>query len=181
MQVVNFFYELARQHKRIKGFYYGKSYEKGAANDNYPLMWLDDPIYGNAIGPDGSNPLAYTCNVDILGIPANNTEVLAVQSEAFTVGLTLAEKIKQTRKVTGFYIGSYSFVSLRDYYDDNAAGYRFTYRILQANPVDRCNEDFDPNKQLPRPDTLPDFNTDNPDGCAIFNNKSGLPNFKINE
>lgn len=177
MQIVNILYELARQHKQVKGFYYGKSYEKGAANEAHPLVWLDDPVYGRSV----NHVLTYTCNVDILGIPENDSQVQAVQSAAFAVGLTLAEKIKQVRAVTGFSLDDFTFLTLRDYYDNNAAGCRFTYTIIQANPVDRCNDDFDPAKEFPRMDALPDFTVENPDGCAIFSDKTGLPNFKITD
>lgn len=175
MQIVNFFYELARQHKQIKGFIYGKSYEKGAANEAHPLLWLDDPIYGQSV----NKTLQYTVNVDILGIPENDEDVLDVQTAAFNAGLAIAEKIKQTRNQTGYSIDGFSFVSLRDYYDNNAAGFRFTYTMVQANPVNRCADDFDPSKQFPKVDALPNFKVENPDGCAIFSDKTGLPNFKI--
>lgn len=175
MQIVNLFYELARQHKQIKGFIYGKSYEKGAANEAHPLLWLDDPIYGQSI----NQTLRYTVNIDILGIPENDEEVLDVQTAAFNTGLAIAEKIKQTQDKTGYKINGFSFVSLRDYYDNNTAGFRFTYTMIQANPVDRCADDFDPSKQFPDIKALPDFKVENPDGCAIFSDKAGLPNFKI--
>ena len=175
MQIVNFFYELARQHKQIKGFIYGKSYEKGAANEAHPLLWLDDPIYGQSV----NQTLQYTVNVDILGVPENDEDVLDVQTAAFNVGMAIAEKIKHTRAQTGYSIDGFSFVSLRDYYDNNAAGLRFTYTMVQANPVNRCGNDFDPSKQFPKVDALPDFKVENPDGCAIFSDKTGLPNFKI--
>ncbi len=172
MQIVNIFYELARQHKRINGFFYGKTYEKGAANEAHPLIWLDDPVYGQKI----NQTLSYTCNVDILGIPENEKDVLNVQTAAFNVGLMIAEKVDQ---FAGFKTGGFTFMSLRDYYDNNAAGFRFTYTIVQANPVDRCIDEFDPAKQFPKIEVLPDFKIENPDGCAIFSEKKGLPNFKI--
>lgn len=175
MEIVNLFYELARQHKLLKGFFYGKSYEKGAANESHPLLWLDDPIYGQTV----NQTIRYTVNVDILGIPANEKEVVDVQSAAFTVGLTIAERVKQLRAQTGYSVEGFSFVSLRDYYDNDAAGFRFTYTIIQANPVNRCADDFDPAKQFSQGGLLPDFRADSPDGCAVFNDKAGLPNFKI--
>lgn len=174
MQIVNYFYELARQHKKLNGFVYGKGYEKGAAHDAYPLAWLDDPLYGTSVG----NTLRYTINLDILGIPANNDEVLAVQGAALSAGLSMIEKIKQVRPTSGISTDGFSFLTLRDYYDDNAAGIRFTLTVVQANPVDRCADDFDPTKQFPKVEALPDFLVDNPDGCAIFNDGTGLPDFK---
>lgn len=176
MQIVNFLYELAREHNKINGFIYGKGYEKGAANEAHPLVWLDDPIYGQTV----NQTIQYTVNVDILGIPENEEEVLEVQTAAFNVGLTIAEKIKQIFPQTGFKCNDYNFITLRDYYDNSAAGCRFTYTIIQANPVNRCADDFDPSKEFPKIEALPDFKIENPNGCAVFNDKTGLPNFKIN-
>lgn len=177
MQIINFFYELARQNKHIRGFIYGKSYEKGAGNEAHPLLWLDDPIYGQTLNNGKNNVLTYTVNVDIVGIPETDKEVTAVQTATFNVGISIGEKIKQIRNYSGFSIESFSFVTLRNYYDNNAAGCRFTYYIIQANPVDRCADEFDPDKEFPSIDNLPDFKTDNPDGCAIFTDK--LPEFDI--
>lgn len=175
MQIVNFFYELAREHKRIRGFYYGKAYNKGAGNAVYPLIWVDDPIAGRSV----NQTLQYIVNVDILGMPANDADIASVQQQALTIGLTIEEKIKQDRP--GFTPDGISFISVSDYYDDNAAGFRFTFTLKQANPVDRCNDDFDPDKKFSHEKALPDFSTDHPDGCAIFEDKQGLPNFRIRD
>ena len=43
----------------------------------------------------------------------------------------------------------------------------------------QIRDDFDPDKVFPEREALPCFEVDNPDGCAIFNDKTGLPNFKI--
>lgn len=175
MQIVNLFYQLARQHRAIQGFRYGKGYEKGAGDGRYPLMWLDDPIYTRAI----STSLQYTCNVDFLDIPGEGKSVAAVQAAAQMAGLAVAEKIKSTRSRTGFTIVEVNAVTLCDYYDDNAAGWRFTYTLSQANPVDLCADEFDPGKEFPTISALPDFSVDNPGGCAIFSEKTGLPDFKL--
>jgi len=176
MQIVNFFYQLAREHKGINGFIYDKSYQKGAGNSKYPLMWLDDPITGSQQNADGA-VISWTVNLDVLGIPATSEGVNAVQSAAFDAGLSTIERIKNIRPLTGFSIATFNFVTLRDYYDDNAAGIRFTITLRQANPVNRCADDFDPSKQFPDVKALPDFNVDNPSGCAVFNTGTGLPDF----
>jgi len=177
MQIVNFFYELAREHKQVKGFIYGRSYEKGAANEAHPLVWMDDPIYGASTG----GTIRYTVNVDVLGIPANDSEILDVQSEALNTGLSIIERIKQVRQFSGFSAEGFSFVTLRNYYDNNAAGQRFTITLVQANPVNKCADDFDPDKQFPKTEALPDFFVENPEGCAIFNGGTGLPNFELDK
>lgn len=181
MEIVNLFYELAQQHRQARGFVYGKAYEKGSGNDRYPLVWLDDPISGTAYNGTGEagRVLQYTVNVDFLGIPDSAAQVLEVQGAAFDMGLAFFEKFKQTRGVTGISSSGFSFISLRDYYDDNAAGYRFTFTILQANTVDRCGDFFDPAKTFPAVKNLPDFTTEHPDGCAVFSDSDSLPNFRV--
>jgi hypothetical protein len=173
--MIELFRELARQHKKIKGFIYGKGYEKGAGNEFYPLVWVDDPIYGNS----DNNTVQYTVNVDFTDIPVREEDVPRIQNEMIDTGLVFAEKIKQTRSGTGVGLRDFSFLTLRDYYDNNSAGVRFTYTLVGANPVDRCSEDFDPDKEFEKGAALPDFDTDNPNGCAVFNGAPGLPEFSV--
>lgn len=175
MLIVDFFYELAREHILIKGFKYDRNANKGAGNDIYPLLWLDDPISGVKI----NDTIQYTCNVDILGIPSTVSEVPTVQSSAFDVGLSLAERIKVIRPTSKISLNGFNFLSLREYTDDNAAGYRFTFTLISANPTDRCAEYFDPEKVFPVVSSLPSFSVADPNGCAVFNDTTGLPNFSV--
>lgn len=176
MQIVNLFYELARQHLHIKGFRYGKAYEKGAGSDVYPLAWLDDPLNGQSLN---DATIRHIVSVDFLGIPKNDADVLAVQSAAYLAGLSFKERIRELKNETKINVEGFGYITLRNYYDDNAAGCRFTYTLVGKNPINRCTEYFDPAKQLEVGKPLPDFNTENPNGCAVFNDKKGLPNFKI--
>jgi hypothetical protein len=177
MQIVNFFYELAKQHEQVRGFRYGKPGDKGAGRDAYPLVWLDDPILGQATGTGAT--VQYTANVDFLGIPANEAEVPTVQAAMLLIGLDFVERIKQVRQTSGFSTERFSFITLRQYTDDDAAGVRFTFGINQANPVNRCAENFDPSKVFPTVQALPAFDVDAADGCAVFTDKKGLPNFTV--
>jgi len=173
MQIVNLWYELARQNKVVKGFIYGRKVNEGAGNEVFPLTHLDDPILGVSNG----DTITYTCNVDITGIPDETASVQQIQDAAFMVGLSYWQKIKETRGV--FRVSGYTFITLCEYYDNDAAGVRFTYQIISASPVSKCEEYFDPAKQFPNVEGFPDFVVDNPDGCAVFSEKGGLPNFKI--
>lgn len=179
MLIVDFYYMIARENLRIKSFTYGKAYAKGAGSGRYPMIWLDDPIYGQTAAANRYNALTWTTNVDILGVPLNDEDVIAVQNAAFLIGVGIAERAKAINKTTGITIEGFTFTSLRDYYDDKAAGYRFTYTLSQPNPVDRCADDYDPDKVFTNPSPLPSFVVDAPDGCAIFNDHAGLPNFSV--
>ncbi len=176
MQIVNLFFELSRQHIKIKTFRYGHSGGKGGGIDRYPLAWLDDPIYIRNIN---NNALQYTVNLDILGVPENSNEVPTLQGVAMNVGLSFIEKIKKTANATGFFVDSFSILSLREYFDDNAAGCRFTLYVNGVNPVDLCADNFDENKQFEVSNLLPNFDTKGAEGCVVFSDKKTLPNFKI--
>jgi hypothetical protein len=179
MQIVDFYYLIARENLRINSFTYGKAYRKGSGTDRYPLLWLDDPIYGQTLALNQFNALSWTVNVDILGIPSNEDDVMAVQAAAFLVGIGIPERAKVIYKTTGVAITGYKFISLRDYYDDKAAGYRFTYTLSIANPVDLCANDYNPDKVFSVPSPLPAFIVDNPQGCATFAGRTGLPDFSV--
>lgn len=178
MQIVDLLYDIARQHKLVKGFRYGKPSEKGAGSDTYPLVWVDDPFNGqtlsNAVVKLGI--IRDSINVDFLGLPADDNDVLNVQKAAFMTALSFAEKIKST---PGYGVDGFSYITLREYYDDAAAGVRFTFYVTGANPINLCGDFFDPNKELITASLLPDFTTKHPDGCAIFNDKDTLPNFRV--
>lgn len=176
MKVVNVFYKLAKEHKEVRGFRYGRSYEKGAGNDFYPLIWVDDPILGNAVSPERGAVLQYTVNVDVLCLPESGAHILIAQSEAWHIGLDMFQRLK-TARTGGAHGITFSFITLSDYYDDNAAGIRFTFTLALANDVSLCDDNFDPDKKLEGHDPLPDFATENPTGCAIFG-EFGLPTFK---
>lgn len=171
-QITNLFFDLARQHKTIKGFFFGKSYEKGAANEAHPLVWLDDPIVGSAV----RGVVNFTVNVDILDIPQKEEDVINIQESAFRVGLLFADVISKTK---GYSVEGVSFISLRDYYDNSAAGQRFTYSIVCANPIDRCADDLDPFKTFAITSPLPNFSVSHPEGCTVFPEKSGFPKIDV--
>ncbi len=173
MEIVNLFYELARTITRLAAMIYGRTTRSGAGNEIFPLLWLDDPLLYSSRSPAVG---AWTLNVDILGIPETEAEIASVQGEAFLTGLSLIERIRELKGV--FAIESYSAVSLSDYYDFKAAGWRFTLIITRATPINLCVEYYDSDKQNHTSKPLPDFATDNPDGCAVFN-PSLLPNFKL--
>lgn len=165
---------MARQHIKVKAFNYGKPYEKGAGTSPYPLTWVDDPISGQL---PTEAVMRYQVNVDVLGQPSTESEVAAIQGEALLVGLSYMYRIKNEFK--RFRVEALTWLTLRDYYDDKAAGVRFTFTIVTNNPLNICDPAYDPAKQFPTEQPLPDFKTDNPQGCAIFNDTGALPNFTV--
>ena len=178
MYVHDLVYNLAREHKAVKGYYYGRAELKGAGTDRYPLVWLNDPVSGTNV--NGREILRLNANVDILGIPANEADVARVQHLAFFIGIEFAEQIRKTSTPKGVLnTMSYDWITLSNYTDDKAAGVRFTFHLDALNPINLCADMFDPAKQFEEREGLLNFKTDDPTGCAVFGKSGVLPNFEL--
>lgn len=178
--VVDILYEIAKQHLSIKSFVYDSVNEIGNGSELYPLFWLEDPILLNSTA---ANIIRVDFNFSITEVPTNNSEVKAVQDRCFATGLSVIEKLRGLKDITSMSVVDFSAVSLRRYYDNNAAGYRFSVTANRVNPQKLCklNEEFDPSREFPKMDNLPKFDTNNKNGCAIFSDKSELPKFDLNK
>lgn len=182
MEIVNFFYELARMCIPVKSFGYGRSNAKGDGNRAYPLVWLDDPILfsSNTQSMPANSTGDFTVNLDFLGIPdANNPakSVATIQQQMLTIGLLFVEYIRAMKHEPRYSLIKWNAISVSEYYDDNAAGWRFTLIMTRAIPLIICDVPlaFNPSKVFTTDKPLPNFVIDSPDGCAVFNDKEGLP------
>ena len=180
MGTVDTFRELARHHIALNAFYYGRAYEKGFGEELHPLLWLDDPITGRSAGPN-NNAISVTVNFDVLGLPKdskNDKDVERIQDAAMYTALSLLEKIGED-PFAALSVAGWTWITLRDYYDNNAAGVRFTVELTAANPAALCDNPFDPDKDFSTGRTLPDFNVDHASGCEVFNDGKVFPDFTL--
>ena len=182
--IIRTFYNISKEHKLIRGFKYDRlSKSAGVGEDNHPLCFLEDPIYvADSTLSDGS--VRCTVNFNIIMTPQAfenyNTRQLSVeecQTVAHAIALNYVAKIKDIEKHyeeyddeeynTSMKVISYSFVTLRNWYDDNAAGVRCTMVITVDNPINYCDleEHFDPNKEFNLGELLQPINTDDAQGC----------------
>lgn len=168
--ITDIFRNQARQHKAIKAFYYNRNYELGSGKDNYPLFWLDDPITGQ----NRNNVFTNSVNFSILFLPDKERTVTQLQSLAFSIGLNIIERIRKQGNELGISIQpDWSYITLSDYYDDNACGCRFSVNFTQANMQNLCliDEQFDTEKQFPEHSPLADFTVLPSANCEVFVNK----------
>lgn len=173
--IVSLFRNQARQHKAIQSFYYNRNYEIGSGNESHPLLWLEDPL----VGRNQSNTFTNTVNFSILFVPENEQEVAHLQNMAFSAGLNIIERIKQDQNLMVSVLPSWSFLTLRNYYDNNACGCRFSVDLVQANMQNLCliEEQFDACAEFEDSLSLPQFNVSVAGGCETFANK--LPVFDL--
>lgn len=144
--ILNTFRKQAREHKAIRSFYYNRNYEIGSGNEKHPLLWLEDPIMGRNL----DHVFTSTVNFSILFIPDDETEVNCLQNIAFSVGLNILERIKADVESEVAIQPNWSYLTLRNYYDNNACGCRFSLELTHRNMQNLCliEEQFDVDKQF---------------------------------
>lgn len=177
--IIQLFRQQAREHKTIRSFYYNRNYEIGSGNESHPLLWLEDPITGRNQG----NTFSTSVNFSILHIPTSEKEVAPFQNLAFSIGLNIIERIKHQPNTSVSVQPSWSFLTLRDYYDNNACGCRFSVDLIQLNMQNLCliNEQFDESKELDEENILNDFDIAPAQNCETFVNKLPVFDLKISK
>lgn len=168
--IINIFNTQAREHKSLKAFYYGRNYELGSGKDLYPLLWLEDPLTGYNRG----NVFSNSVNFSVLLLPDKEHSVAELQSFAFSIGLNIIERIKKHGNELGISVQpDWNYLTLSNYYDDNACGCRFSVNFTQANMQNLCliDEQFDTDKQFEEASVLKSFDVSPANTCEVFSDK----------
>lgn len=171
--IISLFRNQAREHKSIRSFYYNRNYELGAGNQYHPLFWLEDPI----VGRNHENVFTNTVNFSILFVPKDDVEVVDLQNLAFSIGLNILERIKMNDDDKVNILPTWTYLTLRNYYDNNACGCRFSVDLVQRNMQNLCliEEQFDQYKEFQDGAVLSDFKIQGTN--VTFVNK--LPEFDL--
>lgn len=170
--IINTFKDLARKHKLIKSFYYDKTYELGEGNELHPMFWLEEPIYATNTGNNGQG-FYVTVSFSILLIPNEDRNEQRCQELALSAGLNIIEKIKRDEDSPVTVKPDWSWVTVSDYYDNNASGIRFTVNMFIPNISNWCvlDEQFDDDKEFEVKEPLNDFDVNPNSKCEVFTNK----------
>lgn len=177
--IIGMFRHQAREHKTIRSFYYNRSYEIGSGNEAHPLFWLEDPLTGR----NNANTFTNTVNFSILFIPKDDAEVANLQNMAFSIGLNILERIKLDDTIPVSVLPSWSYLTLRNYYDNNACGCRFTVELVQRNMQNLCliEEQFDSENELATSKPLNHFELKTSGTCETFVNKLSVFDLKTSK
>lgn len=177
--VIDTFYDLSKEHKLIRSFVYDRvSKGMGTGEKNYPQCFLEDPIYILDSTPlDGK--VYVTVNFDITCLPHafsnyNVKQLTEVECEnvCHQIALNYIARLRELNKDfdtrNGVEVVKFSFVTLRNWGDDKAAGVRCTVRLAVDNDIQLCDlgEHFDPTKEFDLGKLLDDVDTDNAHGCS---------------
>ena len=182
--VIDTFYDLSKEHKLIRSFVYDRvSKGMGTGEKNYPQCFLEDPIYILDSTPlDGK--VYVTVNFDITCLPHafsnyNVKQLTEVECEnvCHQIALNYVARLRELNKDfdtrNGVEVVKFSFVTLRNWGDDKAAGVRCTVRLAVDKDIQLCDldEHFDPTKEFDLGKLLDDVDTDNAHGCVEFDYK----------
>ena len=188
--IIDTFYQLSKEHKLVRSFIYDRiSKKKGTGEQLYPSVLLEDPIYIRASAPmDGKVPVQVNFDVTCLPQAFNNYNVTQLTEEecqnvCHQIALHFVAKLRQDNKEfetrTGVDVVDYSFITLRNWGDDAAAGVRCTINLLVDSDIQLCDidEHFDPEKEFDLGKLLNDVSTDNAASCVNFDYK--LPRIRL--
>lgn len=187
--IVNLFYKLSEKHKLIRSFKYDRlSKGAGVGDELMPHVFLEDPLYfGNATTNSGTIPVTINFNIVVTPQLLENWGIYPStetgQNLCHSIALNFIARLRQMIKngdisyVTG--IDSWNFLTLKHWYDNDADGVRCTLVIEVKNDINYCDidEHFDEEKEFDIKKYLPEIETDDASGCAVFDNK--LPKFSI--
>lgn len=173
--ILQIFRQQAQQHKTIRAFYYNRNYELGSGKETHPLFWLEDPLTGR----NQDNVFTNSVNFSILFLPTTEESVHHLQNLAFSIGLNIIERIKKNPDYGISIRPDWTYTTLRDYYDNNACGCRFSVNFTQINMQNLCliDEQFGAENQFEDKSLLPDLDMFPANNCEVFVQK--LPDFDI--
>ena len=196
--IIRTFYNISKEHNLIRQFKYDRlSKGSGIGEENHPLCFLEDPIYvADSSLTDGS--VRCTVTFDIVMIPQAfenyNMKQLSVeecQTIAHAIALNYVAKLKdmninhenydEEKYNTSIHVLEYNFMTLRHWFDNDAAGVRCTMEITCDNPINYCDleEHFNPEKEFDLGELLQNIDTDDAAGCSNVTFDYKLPKFTL--
>lgn len=136
--IVDYIGNIALKHIAVKSFKYQKRIMVNQQNNNsYMQFIIEDDTYLQYIKT--ANVFTATFNIDIIGQPKDDTDILNVQNDALQVGAEVIQYITNDdtyRNLISVY--DYDFLAISHFTDDNSAGYRLSLELIIPNPVNLC-------------------------------------------
>lgn len=136
--VINILKDISLKHKGVRTFKYQSDiYNNAQNNHKYFQVYVDDvSLHELNIT---TNIFKARFEVYILGFVDNDTTILDVQNNAYTIAVDIMAYIDVMEALKGVIrVYDYSILTLSHYTDDNAAGVKLSLILQMPNPVDLC-------------------------------------------
>ena len=155
-QIINYIGSVALKHKAVNTFKYQKRSLINQQNNNaYIEVVIEDNSYLQQIITH--NIFTMTTNINILGFPKDDTEILEVQSVAMQIAVEIMAYIEQDQTFLGqLSIHDYDILLVSHFTDDDAAGVRLSLELVLPNPINLCTymDNFDEETDIIEKPTL---------------------------
>lgn len=155
-QIVNYIGSVGLRHKAVKTFKYQKRSLINQQNNNgYIELIIEDNAYLQQVITQNIFTAAF--NVDILGFPKDDTEILSIQSLCMQIAVEIMAYIEQDTTFLGqLSIHDYDILLVSHFTDDASAGIRLSLELVIPNPINLCSfmDNFDENVEIVEKPTL---------------------------
>lgn len=134
--IINYILKVLLRHKGVfQVKYQGRSYINQQNNNKY----LQGVIENNPYIQHNNDVLEGTININILGQPKDNTDILRIQNDCFQVGVeAIAYMMQDPTMKHLLLIRDWDYLFLTNFTDDNSAGVRLSLDIILPDPIDYC-------------------------------------------
>lgn len=148
--IINYLLNVFYKHKAVNSVHYkDRILINQQNNELYYQVTIEDNAYIQYIKTSGV--LTATFNIDILGFPKDDYDILDKQDVALHIATDVLALLGTSRNeyANVMSVWDWSYLFLSHFTDDNAAGVRVTLEIVLPNILDYCTfeEDFDFDKE----------------------------------
>ena len=136
--VINILKDISLRHKGVRTFKYQSDiYNNAQNNHKYYQVYVDDvSLHELNIT---TNIFKARFEIYILGFVDDDTTVLDVQNNAYTIACDIMAYIDELEALKGVLrVYDYSILTVSHYTDDNAAGVKLSLVLEMPNPVNLC-------------------------------------------
>ena len=144
-QIVNYIGSVGLIHKLVNTFKYQKRFLINQQNNNgYVELIIEDNAYLQQVITQ--NIFTATFNVDILGFPKDDTEILGIQSLCMQIAVEIMAYIERDGTFLGkLSIHDYDILLVSHFTDDSSCGVRLSLELVMPNPLNLCSflDNFD--------------------------------------
>lgn len=137
-QLIDYIGNIALRHKAVKSYKYQRREMINQQNNNGYIQVVveDNAFFQNIIT---QNIFTVTFNIDVIGFPKDDTKILSIQNDCFTVANEIVAYIEQDDKFMGqLSVHDYDYLLLSHFTDDVSAGVRLSLELVIPNPIDLC-------------------------------------------
>lgn len=177
--VVNIIKDISLRHKGVRTFRYQSEILNNAQNNHAMYQVYVDDVSLHELNIT-TNIFKAKFEIYILGFVGDDTDVLEVQNNAYTIACDIMAKIDIEDAYKGVLsVYDYSILTLSHYTDDNAAGVKLSLVLQMPNPVNLCTLDDNFNDEPYEEETDSEIDINNEEIGDIDINPITLPTNRI--